>query len=105
VCAAPATWCISEVLEIPLDDGATSDYAQLSPPEPRAKWLFVRSDPHRGSERMLIALTSRDLDTDATRAVSLGATNEGRHEENGFEWVDMRDPEGNRFTFNAPPPN
>lgn len=54
---------------------------------------------------MLIALTSRDLDTDATRAVSLGATNEGRHEENGFEWVDMRDPEGNRFTFNAPPPN
>jgi len=54
---------------------------------------------------MLIALTSRHLDTDATRAVSLGATNEGRHEENGFEWVDMRDPEGNRFTFNAPPPN
>jgi hypothetical protein len=54
---------------------------------------------------MLIALTSRDLDTDATRAVSLGTTNEGRHEENGFEWVDMRDPEGNRFTFNAPPPN
>jgi hypothetical protein len=51
------------------------------------------------------SLTSRDLDTDATRAVSLGATNEGRHEENGFEWVDMRDPEGNRFTFNAPPPN
>ena len=51
---------------------------------------------------MLIALTSRDLDTDATRAVSLGATNEGRHEENGF---DMRDPEGNRFTFNARPPN
>ena len=48
---------------------------------------------------MLIALTSRDLDTDATRAVSLGATNEGRHEENGFEWVDMRDSEGNRFNF------
>ena len=64
------------------------------------------SDRTRTEEaRSLIALTSRDLDTDATRAVSLGATNEGRHEENGFEWVDMRDPEGNRFTFNAPPPN
>lgn len=95
----------SQMLEVPLDEGATSDYAQLSPTEPRAKWLFVRSEPNGNSDRMLVALTSDDLDADADRAVGLGAINEGRRAEDGFEWVDLRDPEGNRFTFNAPPPS
>ncbi|GAA1937645.1 VOC family protein [Nocardioides hwasunensis] len=95
----------SELLEFPLDDGASKDYAQFSPPEPQAKWLFVRSSPHGNSDRMVVALTSYDLDVDAERAVSLGATNDGRQESGGFEWVEMRDPEGNRFTFNAPPPS
>lgn len=94
----------SKVLDIPLDEGATSDYAQLSPPEPQAKWLFVKSEPSGSSDRMLVALTSDDLDGDAEHAVRLGATHEGRHERDGFEWVDLRDPEGNRFTFNAPRP-
>ena len=94
----------SQLLAVPVDEGATSDYAQLSPESPRAKWLFVRSDPHGNSDRMLVALTSADLDADTAWAVSLGASHEGRHESDGFEWVDMRDPEGNRFTFNAPPP-
>lgn len=94
----------SELLEIELDEGATSDYAQFSPPDPQAKWLFVRSEPSDDSDRLVIALTSDDLDADAQRAVALGARDEGRKETDGFKWVEMRDPEGNRFTFNAPPP-
>lgn len=94
----------SELLEIPLDEGANQQYAQFTPPGPQPKWLFIQSEHRAGADRFVIALSSYDLTGDAARAVSLGATHATRHHQDGFEWVDLEDPEGNHFTFNAPPP-
>ncbi|HIW91168.1 MAG TPA: hypothetical protein H9870_05870 [Candidatus Corynebacterium avicola] len=35
----------SHLLGLPVDDGASPEYAPLTPEEPLPKWLFVRRDP------------------------------------------------------------
>ncbi|WP_373285117.1 VOC family protein [Microbacterium faecale] len=35
-------------------------------------------------------------------AEALGATRGAEHEESGVQWIDMRDPNGNRFRVFAP---
>lgn len=95
----------SALLEIPLEEGASGDRAQLDAPDPQPRWSFVKSETHGNSDGFVIALTSYHLDEDAARAVALGATSSKRHTEADHDWIEMRDPEGHRFTFNAPTPH
>lgn len=94
----------SRLLGVPVDDGASTEYAQLRPPEPLPKWLFVQREPAGDAGSLLLALTSHDIEHDVDAAVAVGATSHGIQNQDGFVWATLTDPEGNRFTFNAPPP-
>lgn len=93
----------SSILGLAVDEGASEDYAQLTPPEPLPKWLFVKREPAGGAKSLIVAITSADLDESVRRAVKAGATDRGRHEKDGLAWAELSDPEGNSFTFNLPP--
>lgn len=94
----------SHLLGVPVDDGASTGYAQLTPAEPLPKWLFVQREPAGVPGSLLLALTSYDIEGDVEAAVAAGATSHGIQNQDGFVWATLTDPEGNYFTFNAPPP-
>lgn len=94
----------STILGLPVDEGASEDYAQLSPPSPLPKWLFVRREPHGNAKSVIVAISSDNLDQSVKLAIEAGATERGRRDEDGFKWAELSDPEGNDFTFNLPPP-
>jgi hypothetical protein len=70
-------------------------------------WLFERGEeadaPSSGRAGLDI---SNEADTDwaavADRAESIGATRVSENERNGARWIEMRDPDGNRFRVFAP---
>lgn len=74
----------ARVLDLPVDDGASADYAQITPPEPRRKWLLIRRQPSGSSQSITIAITSDDLQSSTEAAVTAGATSQGLHELHGF---------------------
>lgn len=57
------------------------------------------SEPKSGKNRAHIDLWVADMDAEAERAVSLGATLVKRYAEPDEGWIWMTDPEGNEFCF------
>lgn len=94
----------SQLLGVPVDDGASMQYAQITPEEPLPKWLFVQRELAGAPGSLLLALTSHDIEGDVDAAVAAGATSHGIQNQDGFVWATLTDLEGNCFTFNAPPP-
>ena len=85
----------SGVLEAPVDDGASADYAVLKG-EPG--WMFLRvPEPKSVKNRVHPDLTTADLPAEVERLVGLGATRHSDHDEDGTRWVTLTDPEGNEF--------
>ena len=85
----------SRVLEAPVDDGASADYAVLKG-EPG--WMFLRvPEPKAVKNRVHPDLTTSDLTAEVERLVGLGATRHSDHDEAGTRWVTLTDPEGNEF--------
>jgi predicted enzyme related to lactoylglutathione lyase len=58
-------------------------------------------EPKQGKNRVHIDVYSRDIEAEADRLVSLGATRETKAgepiSEHGASWIVMADPEGNEF--------
>lgn len=100
--ALAAFW--SEMLGIPVDEGATEAYAQLTPTEPLPKVLFVQREPGGNTESLVLALLATDLEAEVNAAVQAGARSHGIQHQDRFIWATLSDPEGNRFTLNLPPP-
>ena len=99
--AALATFW-SEVLDQPIDDGATPDYAVLAG---TPGWMFLRvPEPKSGKNRVHPDLATDDLAAEVARLTNLGATHLADHTEQGATWATMADPEGNEFDVVATAP-
>jgi hypothetical protein len=95
----------------PLDPGADSGFAAIGfaarrtlegwRPVERAEnptWLFARvPEPKLVKNRVHPDLVADDVEAEISRLVELGATRVADHEEYGYRWTLLTDPEGNEF--------
>ncbi|HEU4425342.1 MAG TPA: VOC family protein [Pilimelia sp.] len=95
----------SEVLELPVDDGASRDLAMINVTHDHGPitWIFQRGDEiPAGVNRIAIDLTSEDWEAQADRFVAAGAARLSAHNVGGVRWVELTDIEGNLFRIFAP---
>ena len=100
----------SELMGLPITDGASDDLVMLDFDHEVGPitWILERSDDvAAGTAPVALDIGSQDEDTwrdVADRAEGLGAQRVAEHEESGVRWIEMRDPDGNRFRVFAPRP-
>jgi hypothetical protein len=83
------------VLEQPVDDGASPEYALV---KGTPAWMFVQvPEPKTAKNRMHADLTTDDLPGELVRLKELGAAHVADHTEDGTTWATLTDPEGNEF--------
>ncbi len=85
----------SAVIGLPIDDGASLQYALL---KGAPAWMFLQvPEPKESKNRMHPDLATDDLPAEVARLEALGATHVADHTEDGTTWATMTDPEGNEF--------
>ena len=83
------------VLDQPIDDGASPEYALVTG---TPGWMFLQvPEPKGAKNRMHADLTTDDLPAEVVRLRDLGATHLADHTEAGTTWATLADPEGNEF--------
>ena len=91
----------STVLNRPVDEGATEEFAAIGlhdPPELRPHWMFVKVPEGKAAKnRVHPDLLAADLDAEVKRLVSAGAVRQAAFEEDGARWITLLDPERNEF--------
>ena len=88
----------SAVLDRPVDDGASADFASIGWSGAQPAFFFQRVPEERKvKNRVHPDLMSSDRDADVERALGLGARRLGDFEEAGVKWTTLADPEGNEF--------
>lgn len=91
----------SAVLDRPVDDGATEEFAAIGlqdPPELRPHWMFIKIPEGKAAKnRVHPDLMATDLEAEVKRLVSVGAVRQAAFEEDGVRWSTLLDPEGNEF--------
>lgn len=93
----------SQLLALPLDDGATAEFASIgisaqSPPH----LAFVRvPEAKQVKNRVHVDLAAADLAAAVERAQELGAAPLADHADDGYRWTTLADPEGNEFDIVA----
>jgi hypothetical protein len=95
----------SKLLDRPLVDGANQFFAVVPPaPDGSCPALMFLAVPEsrQGKNRIHLDLVSADRSTAVERALSLGATQVGEHDEYGTQWTTLSDPEGNVFDIGIP---
>lgn len=96
-CADAATlaefW--SAVLDQPVDDGASPEFATVTG---KPGWMFIQVPEGKSAKnRVHPDLSTGDLAAELTRLKELGATHLADHTEDGTSWATFADPEGNEF--------
>jgi hypothetical protein len=100
----------AQVLEQPVDGGASPYFATIGRPSPRPTptsggspaLMFLKvPEPKAGKNRVHLDLTSPDWRAEVKRVVGLGATFVAEYAEHGTEWATLLDPEGNEFDVGA----
>ena len=87
----------SSVLDEPLDDGASADFATITSRK-AASWMFVKvPEPKTVKNRVHVDLAAADLEAELQRLAGLGATRLADLDEGGTRWTTLADPEGNEF--------
>jgi hypothetical protein len=95
----------------PLDEGADSGFASMGfaarrdvkgwaqvEPADEPTWVFAQvPEPKAGKNRLHLDVVAKDVEAEIARLVGLGATRVTDHEEYGYTWTLMADPEGNEF--------
>jgi hypothetical protein len=95
----------------PLDKGADSGFASMGfaarrhrngwaqvEPAEEPTWVFARvPEPKAGKNRLHLDVVASDVEAEIARLLELGATRMADHEEYGYTWTLMADPEGNEF--------
>lgn len=97
----------SGVLKLPVDVGATPEYATISSHGDGLTWMFhqPRGELAAGDNRLMLDLGGEaDWSEQADRVEALGAERVSDNEQDGVRWVVFRDPEGNTFRIFAPRP-
>lgn len=100
----------AELMGLPVADGATEDLVMLDLDHEVAEqtWIFERRDATTGpTAPVALDIGSQDESSWAAvaeRAEDLGAKRVADREEGGVRWVEMTDPDGNRFRVFAPRP-
>jgi len=88
----------SAVLERPVADGATAEMASIAAKDGGPHWYFMQvPEGKTAKNRMHPDLAAPDLAAEVDRIVGLGAKTAAEHDEGGFRWVTLQDPEGNEF--------
>lgn len=82
-------------------------YLSLLPASGRGPELLLQRVPERkdGKNRLHLDLRTRDLDTEVRRLLEAGAEvlTTTAHEEGGWRWLVLADPEGNELCVLQPP--
>lgn len=100
----------SELMGLPIADGASDDLVMLDFDHEVGPitWIIERCD-HVAVGIAPIALDIYRDGDDGSRwrdiadlAEEMGAERLSEHEESGVQWIEMRDPDGNRFRAFAP---
>ena len=87
----------SSVLDEPVDDGASPDFATITSRK-AASWMFVKvPEPKSVKNRVHVDLGTANLDAELERRAGLGATHSADLDEGGTRWTTLADPEGNEF--------
>jgi hypothetical protein len=108
-CADAATvgefW--SRLLDRPLDEGASADFASIglgAGAPARAIWMFHRVPEGKSAKnRVHVDLVSDSLEKSVAQALEYGARRPGDFDEGGYQWTTLADPEGNEFDIVASP--
>ena len=91
--ALAAFW--SEVLELPVDDGADAAYACITA---TPRWMFIKvPEKKQGKNRLHVDLVADNPEAELKRIIDLGARRMADVEEDGARWTTLADPEGNVF--------
>lgn len=95
----------AELTGRPVDEGGSPAFAAigLQQPDPhRPAWMFFAVPEAKvAKNRCHVDLHVADLPAAVEHAVAAGATRLGAHDEFGFTWVCLADPEGNEFDLVA----
>lgn len=100
----------SELMGLPIADGASDELVMLDFDHEVGPitWILERSDDvARGTAPIALDIGGQEGNAwrgTADRAEELGAVRVAEHEESGVCWIEMRDPDGNRFRVFAPRP-
>ena len=95
----------SEVLGLPVNDGASEFFASIGSTGAPAGWLFLKvPEPKSAKNRVHLDLLADDPEAEIERLVGLGATHVADKDEWGFQWSVLADVEGNEFCVAAHPP-
>lgn len=100
----------SELMGLPIADGASDDLVMLDFDHEVGPitWILERSSNVTASTApVALDIGSQNENSwreVADRAEALGAQRVAEHEQGGVRWIQMRDPDGNRFRVFAPRP-
>ena len=88
----------SDVLERPLDPGASEFFASIGAAAGEPTWLFLRAEPRAdGKNPVHVDRVDQAYPAQVERVVALGARAIGQFDEYGVQWTTLVDPEGNLF--------
>ena len=88
----------SQVLDRPVDEGASDGFAQLVPNRRTAGMMFIKvPEGKTAKNRVHLDLAATDCEAEVQRLVALGATRGAEHDEQGIRWTVLADVEGNEF--------
>lgn len=94
----------SDVLALPVAEGASADFATLETSGATGPgWMFISvPEGKTAKNRVHVDLsTDGDLEEEVTRLLGLGATRVADLKEDGTRWTTLLDPEGNEFDLVA----
>lgn len=99
----------AQALNRAVDPGATADFATIghgtSSTGSAPPLMFIRvPEPKSGKNRLHFDLAAREVPdwrSEVERLLALGATRGDEHQEFGWHWITLRDPEGNEFDLGA----
>jgi hypothetical protein len=96
----------SQVLERPVEDGASPFFAMIRPGAAGGPaFMFLKVEESKQvKNRVHVDLVAPDWRAEVDRVLALGATKVAEFDEYGTQWTTLRDPEGNEFDIGAAHP-
>jgi predicted enzyme related to lactoylglutathione lyase len=95
----------SQVLNRPVDDGGSQDFAAIGLQNVEGQvWMFHRvPEAKQAKNRVHVDFLAGDLREEVQRVLTLGAAHIRDVDEGGYQWSTLADPEGNEFDIVAAP--
>lgn len=97
----------SQVLDRPVDEGATPEFASIGMAEAATGggvWMFHQVPEGKiAKNRVHVDLVAESVEKAVAGALEYGAARLGDFDEGGFRWTTLADPEGNEFDIVAAP--